>query len=136
MRDFSCIRRHSFLCYNQIIFMKKSTVTTDEIMEFLRDHMVMRGEVLLKDQALSKEDAKQFATKDDLFLLEDRLSDRIDLCATKEEMHAMESRITTNIDQFVQLHQTMDVELLSLRSKCDRLDERLTVVERKVAPSV
>ena len=51
---------------------------------------------------------------------------------TKDDAAEMESELYSHIDGFVKLHETLDQELVSLRSKYDRLDERLKVVEQKV----
>lgn len=45
-------------------------VTTNEIMEFLKEHMVMKSEALTKEDGLTKqefrEEMKKYATKEDL----------------------------------------------------------------------
>ena len=51
---------------------------------------------------------------------------------TKDDVAEMKSELYSHIDGFVKLHETLDQELVSLRSKYDRLDERLKVVEQKV----
>lgn len=51
---------------------------------------------------------------------------------TKDDAAEMKSELYSHIDGFVKLHETLDQELVSLRSKYDRLDERLKVVEQKV----
>lgn len=51
---------------------------------------------------------------------------------TKDEAREMESRLLTHIDGFIKLHETLDVELVALRSKYERLEERVVRVEQKV----
>jgi hypothetical protein len=40
-------------------------------------------------------------------------------------MRQMKGDLMTEIDRFVVLHQSLDVELVSLRSRCDRMEERM-----------
>ena len=84
--------------------MSNDNVTTDEIMEFLKEHMV------------TKEDLHDFFTKDDTVELR--------------------SDILTSVDRFAKLHETLDIELVSLQSKYGRLEERLKRVEEKVGITV
>ena len=79
--------------------MANGDVTTGEIMDFLREHMV------------TKEDMQIFV---------------------KDELQNTENRILTSIDRFVKLHETLDQELVALRSKYERLEGRLEIVEQKL----
>lgn len=51
---------------------------------------------------------------------------------TKHDAGEMENRMLDHIDGFIKLHQTLDIELVALRSKYDRLELRLNRVEEKV----
>lgn len=51
---------------------------------------------------------------------------------TKSEHEKFKSDIFSHIDGFIKLHETLDQELVSLRHKYDRLDERLTKLEQRV----
>lgn len=51
---------------------------------------------------------------------------------TKDDAREMESRMLGHIDGFIKLHETLDVELVSLQSKYNRLEERLVRVEQRV----
>jgi len=86
----------------------KNMVTTTEIMEFLREHMV------------TKEDIKDFVTKDEL----------------QNQFQEFKSDIISSIDRFAKLHETLDQELVSLRNKYDRLEGRLEIVEDKLGVTV
>ena len=55
-----------------------------------------------------------------------------DSMVTKTEFEEFKSGIYSHIDGFVKLHETLDQELISLRNKYDRLEERLTKVEQKI----
>ncbi len=52
---------------------------------------------------------------------------------TKAEFDEFKDQIYTHIDGFVKLHETLDVELVALRGKYERLEERIEVIERKLA---
>jgi len=51
---------------------------------------------------------------------------------TKTEFAEFRSENTAHIDGFIKLHQTLDQELVSLRRKYERLEDRLKTVEGKV----
>lgn len=70
----------------------------------------------LKDNVVSKDDIKEFITKDYL----------------DEKLTEVKSEILGDVDRFIKLHETLDQELSALRSKYSRLEERLVVVERKL----
>lgn len=59
-----------------------------------------------------------------------------ELMFTKEVAQEMESRLMTHIDGFIKLHQTLVLELAAMRSKNDRLEERLKKVEMKLGITV
>jgi len=75
-------------------------ITTSEIMDFLREHMVTRS------------DLDRFATKEDLF---------------RSQIEVMSS-----VDRFAKLHETLDLELVALRGRYERLEERVETVEQKL----
>ena len=61
------------------------------------------------------------------------LRDKIDNeLPTKQEIGVLEDKLLTHIDSFVKLHQTLDQELVSLRHKYDRLEDRVKIVEEKL----
>lgn len=84
--------------YNEII-MTNGDVTTNEIMDFLKEHLVMRDEVR---------------------------------SIVKEETDRVKTEILEHVDRFAKLHETLDQELIIVRSHCFRLEERLQLVERKL----
>lgn len=55
---------------------------------------------------------------------------------TQTQAQDMESRLMTHIDGFIKLHQTLVLELAALRSKNERLEERLKKVEMKLGITV
>ena len=55
---------------------------------------------------------------------------------TKLDASASESRIIEHVDRFAKLHETLDQELVMLRSKYNRLEERLDLVEAKLGMTV
>jgi len=60
---------------------------------------------------------------------------RLDSFVTKEDFHGRMDRMADNIDRFVKLHETLDHELVAMRSKYERLEERLEKVELQLASS-
>ena len=95
----------------------------------------------IKDMA-TKEDLKLMATKEDLKKVEGQIDfivaevvgmkERMETFATKDQMNEKFDLVLGNIDRFVKLHETLDVELASLRHKYNRLEERIVVVERQL----
>lgn len=79
--------------------MTQSEITTQEIMEFLQEHMATKGDVVA--------------------IIDGRIEEA-------------ESRILTSVDRFVRLHETLDQELVMLRSKYNRLEERIEIVEHQL----
>ncbi len=51
---------------------------------------------------------------------------------TKEDLMVSTEQVVTTIDRFAKLHETLDQELVAMRNKYDRLEERLEVVESKL----
>ncbi|MDP3985173.1 MAG: hypothetical protein Q8P82_00255 [bacterium] len=87
---------------------QEKEVTTNELLEFLQENM------------LTKEDAKQFATKDDLKNLEDRLAIRFsvieqEIADIKTKLTDIENRLKEDTDALV-----LEVE---------KLKERVAVLE-------
>jgi hypothetical protein len=90
---------------------------------------------LIDDKFATKDDLKSFATKDDLSEMIQGLATHIDekfatkddveRFATKDDFDEMRREVATEIDRFVTLHQRVDVEYVSLRSRCDRIEDRL-----------
>ncbi len=55
---------------------------------------------------------------------------------TKDEMNLRFDDAATNVDRFTKLHKTLDQELVMLRSKYGRLEDRVVVIERKLQLAV
>ncbi|MFH1405160.1 MAG: hypothetical protein ABIH21_03635 [Patescibacteria group bacterium] len=78
--------------------MTNDEVTTNEIMDFLKEKMV---------------------TKDEMRVY------------VKDEITNAKDEIITTVDRFAKLHETLDLELVALRSKYDRLEGRIEILEQK-----
>jgi hypothetical protein len=52
--------------------------------------------------------------------------------ATKHDLADTKNELITEIDRFVVLHQTLDVELASLRSRCERMEIFMVRVGKKL----
>lgn len=62
--------------------------------------------------------------------IEDRINEKM---VTKDEFEQKHNEVMTHIDGFVKLHQTLDVEIVALRDKYNRLEERLARLEQRWA---
>ena len=51
---------------------------------------------------------------------------------TKDEMN-LRFEAATNVDRFTKLHETLNQELAMLRSKYNRLEDRVVVLEQRLA---
>jgi hypothetical protein len=60
------------------------------------------------------------------------IDERLKQTVTHEQFSARFDDAMTSIDRFAKLHETLDQELVALRSKYDRLEERLIFVENKL----
>lgn len=74
--------------------MPNHKVSTDEIMEFLQEHMV-----------------------------------------TKIELQEFRSEMTTTMDEFLTLHQKLDVERLAMINRHERIEGRVEIIEGKLGLS-
>ncbi len=61
------------------------------------------------------------------------MDERMDDFVTKEDLKQTENRILTDFDRSVKLHETLDQKLVALRSKYDRLEERIVKLETRQA---
>lgn len=93
--------------------------TTNDIMEFLRDHMV------------TKEDTKQFATKEDIANIRFEMATKDDLkrFATKSDLAETESRLMGHIDGFTKSVRKFDTELAACNSRIERLERHTGITE-------
>jgi uncharacterized metal-binding protein YceD (DUF177 family) len=57
---------------------------------------------------------------------------RRDISQVKQDMGQMKQDLITEIDRFVVLHQTLDVELVSLRSRCERMESFMVQVAKRL----
>lgn len=51
---------------------------------------------------------------------------------TKNAAQEMESRLMSHIDSFIKLHEAVTLELVAMRSKHERLEERIQKIELKL----
>ena len=79
----------------------------------------------------TKDDLKSFATKDDVAAILEDIEFIKDSMATKEDLAAVKSELITHIDGFAQQNQKFDHELVAARSQCNRIEERVEVLELK-----
>lgn len=57
----------------------------------------------------------------------ERMENRFD-----EKLALQKNDIITEIDRFVVLHQTLDIELVSLRSRCQRMESFMVTVAKQL----
>jgi hypothetical protein len=77
----------------------------------------------------------QVTTNDILDFLKENMmtkDESLETFETKQEAFDSESRVLESVDRFAKLHETLDQELLMLRSKYNRLEERLEQIEYKL----
>ncbi len=77
-----------------------------ETVQFLKDNMMS------KTEGATKLDLERFATKE-------YISEHF---ATKDDLYNLKNDLMNHMDGFIGLHQKLDMELISLRSKYDRLE--------------
>lgn len=58
------------------------------------------------------------------------IEDRLDSFVTKEEFSSGTSHVLNSVDRFIKLHETLDHELVALRNKYERLEERIAQLEK------
>lgn len=99
--------------------MPEHEVTTGEIMEFLKEHMVTKSELVSLEKKVDdlavrvislEENQKEFATKDDLIAFKSEILDAIDAGTKKQDV--------------------LETEMVATRGRQDRMEDRLVVVER------
>lgn len=73
-------------------------------------------------------------SQDDLLIkIFNAVMDMKEQMVTKDVFEQKHSEVIGHIDGFVKLHQTLDIELVALRDKYNRLEERLARVEHKIS---
>ena len=80
-----------------------------ETVEFLKENMVSKDDLV---DFATKEDLTRFATKDDLHM----------------GLEELKSDLMTHMDGFISLHQKLDLELVAMRAKYDRLEGHIKVL--------
>ena len=96
--------------------MTKDEVTTNEIMEFLQEHMLTRDEAF--GTFATKEDLKAFATKEDL-------RQELSAYATKEDLNELRDDMVTGFDQLITMYRRTDEEMVAHHARMDRIEEGL-----------
>ncbi len=81
--------------------MANNEVTTGEILDFLKEHMMTREESM-------------------------------SLFATKSELLQTKSEILNAVDRFAKLHEILDQEFITLRSRYERLEGRVDMIEQRL----
>jgi hypothetical protein len=84
-------------------------------------------DIFMREGLVSRDEGDRIIEK--LIEMDDHIHRKL---VTKTEFMERIDRLTDQVEGFVRLHTGHDVELMALRSKTDRLDERLTRVEAKV----
>ncbi len=76
------------------------------------------------------------ATKDDVAAIREDIEFIKDSMATKSDLQETESRLMTHIDGLTMRTEKFDHELVAARSKFNRIEERVEVLELKAGVSV
>lgn len=91
------------------------------LVEFVKENVAMKSEV--------QELRETMATRADLQELRETMATRADLQELRVELR---SEILTVADQVTKLQETVEIELVAPTRRVDRLERRVTVVERKL----
>ena len=109
----------------------------EQILNILRS---MQERMVTKDDLVgfaTKKDLEGFATKKDLQesigALRIEIQQDSKKFATKDDLRETASEILSAVDGIAKNHEKFDAELAAGRSKANRLEERLEVVELKIA---
>lgn len=110
-----------------VLYLKDNMVTKDDLETRLTETKT-EIKLHLDQNFVTKDDLRNFATKDDL----QNFSTKDDLrhFATKDDLFEFKSDIMTHMDGFIGLHQKLDVELVAMRSKYERLESYIQQLAR------
>lgn len=103
----------------------KPATTTDEIMDFLREHMVTKEEFYVLAGRVGSVEGKVDKLEGKVDRLEDEvfgIKEQLGTFATKEDMDDMKGEILTVMDGFAKRQTTFEVELFALRNWFDRFE--------------
>jgi hypothetical protein len=118
MADHGVLTRFCGVGINQLIYtcMASKEVTTNELYEIME---------FMKDNMLTKEDGRLFATKDDIFEIHEELRDIRSEMATKKELHEVENRLIDHIEGLARCYNRHDSEIAALNSRCGRIERHV-----------
>lgn len=94
------------------------------------------NKILTKIDALDAKVSNFESSQDKILIKVLDIDARMESFATKEELNSMKNDVITTVDRFAKLHETLDQELVMLRNRYDRLEERLVVVESKLGLAI
>lgn len=84
---------------------------------------LQKNDNILQKNFASMQESIVFMQKN--MVTKDYLDHRLENFATKQDLEAMNSNLITHIDGFVGMHKGLDLELVSLRSKYQRLESHV-----------
>ena len=64
--------------------------------------------------------------------MDEKINNLPNIFVTKEEFHKAMDHITTSFDHFTRMYERLDLEILSVRSKNYRLEDRVENIESKL----
>ncbi len=95
------------------------------------------GEILeivqtMQKNMATKNDLKNFATKEDGISLQEDIEFLKDNMVTKDDLQETESRLMMHIDGLAKRTEKFDHELVAAQAKFNRVEERVEILELKV----
>lgn len=101
--------------------MAQEDVTTNEIMDFLREHMPLKEETATKEEMRELQQEFRYELKQELSHY-----------ATRDDLVALKSEILSAVDALAKHNQLFEQELVAMRMRYERHEDRLEVVEQKL----
>ena len=114
--------------------MSNEQVTTNELLEFMKENMPTRDELneridesrnelleFMKENMVTKEDAKEFATKDDIFDVNEKIKGLV----SRQEFMDAKKEIIGHIDGLVTQYNSHDAEIAALNNRCGRIERHV-----------
>lgn len=88
--------------------------------------------MMSKEEGATKEDLKNFATKDDLREIREEMKNFTTKDYLDDRLSEMKNDLMNHIDGFIGLHHKLDIEFTSLRSAVQRMEEEIQEMKKQM----